>query len=113
MKFPDKANVTRHTVHPEDFGLTRHALSEIQGGNRDENALIIRRILDGSAPAAHLDASLYTTAMACYVSGKAPSINDGFILAKEALESGQSDKTFNKILQINAELSARGTPGMN
>ncbi len=109
----ENGSVSRHTVHPEDFGLTRHALSEIQGGNRDENALIIRRILDGSAPAAHLDASLYTTAMACYVSGKVPCINDGFILAKEALESGQSEKTFNEILKINAELSARGTPGMN
>ena len=106
-------SVTRHTVHPEDFGLPRHALSEIQGGNREENALIIRKILDRSAPAAHLDASLYTTAMACYVSGKVPCINDGFILAKEALESGQAEEKFNEILKINAELSARETLGMN
>jgi anthranilate phosphoribosyltransferase len=105
--------VTRHTVHPEDFGLTRHALSDIQGGNRAENARIIQRILDGSAPAAHLDAALYTTAMACYVSGKAPCINDGFILAKEALESGHTREKFNDILKINAELSARYNLAIN
>jgi anthranilate phosphoribosyltransferase len=95
------------TVHPEEFGLTRHALSEIRGGNRDENALIIRRILDGSAPAAHINATLFTTAMTCHVSGKAASIHEGFIMAREALESGHSEKTFNEILKINAALSAK------
>ena len=53
-------SVARHTVYPEDFGLNRHALSEIQGGNRDENALIIRNIIDGSAPAAYIDAAIFT-----------------------------------------------------
>ena len=100
-------SVARHTVYPEDFGLNRHALSEIQGGNRDENALIIRNIIDGSAPAAYIDAAIFTTAMACYISGKSPCINDGFILAKDSLESGYTRKKFNEILKINAELSAR------
>jgi len=99
--------VTRHTLYPEEFGLTKHSLSEIQGGGKEENALIIRRILDGSAPAAHLDAALFTTAIACYVSGKAVCINDGFIMAKEALEGGHSQKKFNDILKRNAKLSAK------
>ena len=101
------SSVTRHTVYPEDFGITRHALSEIQGGNRDENARIIRNILDGSATAAYIDAALFTTAMTCYVSGTSPCINDGFILAKEVLESGDTEKKFNEILKINAELSSQ------
>jgi anthranilate phosphoribosyltransferase len=101
------SSVTRHTVYPEDFGITRHALSEIQGGNRDENARIIRNILDGSAPPAYIDAALFTTAMTCYVSGTSPCINDGFILAKEVLESGDTEKKFNEILKINAELSSQ------
>ena len=106
-------SVREHTVYPEEFGLTRHALSDIQGGERDENALIIRRILDGSAPAAHRDAALFTTAMACYVSGRAASINEGFIMSREALESGQSEKKFNEILKINAELSLKYRPLIN
>ena len=101
------SSVTWHTVYPEDFGITRHALSEIQGGNRDENARIIRNILDGSATAAYIDAALFTTAMTCYVSGTSPCINDGFILAKEVLESGDTEKKFNEILKINAELSSQ------
>ncbi len=103
----------RYTVYPEEFGLTRHALAEIQGGKRDENALIIRRILDGSAPTAHINAALFTTAMACHVSGKTATINDGFIVAREALESGQSEKKWHKILKINAELSRQYRPAIN
>ena len=100
-------SVTRHTLYPEEFGLTRHSLLSIQGGDWNENALIIRRILDGSAPAAHIDAALFTTAMACYVSGKSCCINEGFILAKEALESGHTKKKFDEILKLNAELAGK------
>ncbi|TLU81661.1 MAG: anthranilate phosphoribosyltransferase [Chlorobium sp.] len=107
------SRVTQHTLYPEEFGLTRYALSEIQGKGKDENALIIRRILDGSAPEAHIEAALYTTAMACYVSGKADCVSDGFIMAQDALESGHSERKFNQILKINAELSAKYRQGIN
>lgn len=106
-------DVRRQTIYPEDFGLTRHPLSEIQGGKREENALIITRILNGSAPAAHVDAALFTSAMACYVSGKAASIDKGFIMAKAALESGHSERTFHEILRINAELSGKQMEALN
>jgi anthranilate phosphoribosyltransferase len=106
-------NISKHTVYPEEFGLTRHALLEIQGGGKDENARIIRRILDGSAPAAQLDAALFTTAMACYVSGKASSIADGFNMARKALESGESEKKFIEILKISTELALKHRPAIN
>jgi anthranilate phosphoribosyltransferase len=106
-------SVQRYTLHPEHFGLSRHALSEIKGGSRDENALIIRSILDGSASQAYIDASLYTTAMACYVSGKASSIEEGFTLANETLKSGHAEKKFNEILKINCDLKQKYKPGVN
>jgi anthranilate phosphoribosyltransferase len=106
-------SVRRYTLHPENFGLARHTLSEIKGGTRDENARIIRNILDGSAPQAHIDASLYTTAMACFVSGKASNIDEGFIMAREALISGRTENKFKEILKINAELSQKYRSGIN
>ena len=99
--------VTRHILNPENFGLTRHALSDIQGGDKHKNARIIRNILDGTAPAAHLDAALFTTAMTCYVSGKSSSIDDGFSMARNALESGHAGNNFNAILKLNSELSGK------
>jgi len=106
-------SVRRKTIYPEDFGLGRHPLSEIKGGTKEENALIIRNILDGSAPQAHIDASIFTAAMACFVSGKAASIDDGFIMAADALKSGVTEKKFNEILKINGELTEKYRSGEN
>jgi anthranilate phosphoribosyltransferase len=105
--------VCRHTVYPEDFGLDRHPLSAIQGGERKQNAAIIRSILDGSASPAQIDAALYTSAMACYVSGHARCIDDGLTLSRESLESGDTERKFREILALNAELSARYREAVN
>src|ERR1051325_600017 len=41
--------VRSYTVRPEDFGLARTTIAELMGGDREENARIIRAILDGEA----------------------------------------------------------------
>ncbi|MBM3162809.1 MAG: anthranilate phosphoribosyltransferase [Chlorobi bacterium] len=105
--------VCRHTVYPEDFGFARHPLASLQGGDRKENAAIIRSILDGSATPAQIDAALYTSAMACYVSGNANCIDDGLSISKDALESGEAHKKFSEILKLNAELSDRFREAVN
>ncbi|NTU97547.1 MAG: anthranilate phosphoribosyltransferase [Chlorobiaceae bacterium] len=103
----------RHTVYPENFGLERHALSEIQGGDKHENAVIIRKILDGSASRAYIDAALYTSAMACYISGRVGCVDDGFTMSMEALESGSAQRKFNEILQANADIASKYKPAVN
>ncbi len=100
-------SLSRHTFHPRDFGLEHHPLSAIQGGDAARNAAIIRSILDGSSSRAQLDAAIYTTAMASYVSGKAASIKAGFTMAEESLSSGQAERHFRKILEINASLTKK------
>src|SRR5919201_5603397 len=37
------------TVRPEDFGLPRAVITALQGGDREQNAQIIRSLLDGEA----------------------------------------------------------------
>ncbi|MCF8215912.1 MAG: anthranilate phosphoribosyltransferase [Chlorobium sp.] len=105
--------VCRHTVYPEDFGLDRHPLSAIKGGDRKENATIVRAILDGSGTQAQMDAALFTSAMACYVSGIANCIDDGMNMSREVLESGETEKKFKQIIDLNAELSARSRAAIN
>ena len=106
-------STARHTFYPENFGLEHHPLSAIQGGDAEKNANIIRAILDGSASRAQLDAAIYTTAMACHVSGKASSIAEGFTMARDALESGRAEKHFARILQINLSLAKKYGNGEN
>lgn len=101
----EKGSVRKHTLSPEEFGLTPAPLKALQGGDKEQNAHIIQSIVDGSAPAAHRDAALYTSAMACYVSGKCACLNDGFIIAKEALESGKTQAKIKEIIALNQALA--------
>jgi anthranilate phosphoribosyltransferase len=39
--------VRTFTVRPEDFGLPRASIKDLQGGDREQNAQIIRAILEG------------------------------------------------------------------
>src|SRR5438034_4904147 len=41
-----EGNVRTFTVRPEDFGLPRATMSELKGGDRQQNAQIIREILE-------------------------------------------------------------------
>ena len=97
---------TRYTVSPEDFGLGRWSLEELEGGDKDDNARIILQLLDGSASQAKIDAALYAAAITCYVSGLANCIDDGLSKAKESLESGHASEKLAKIVEVNHRLAA-------
>lgn len=101
-----EGQLTRHKVTPEDFGLGRWTLEELEGGDKDDNARIILQLLDGSAPQAKIDAALYAAAITCYVSGMATCIDDGLSKAKESLESGYAAEKLSKIVEVNRQLAA-------
>jgi anthranilate phosphoribosyltransferase len=100
----EKGVVRKHTLRPEEFGIAPAPLAALQGGDKEHNARIIQSIADGSASAAQRDAALYSSAMACYVGGKCACLNDGFIVAKEALESGKTQAKLNEIIAYNQAL---------
>nr|Q3APT3.1 RecName: Full=Anthranilate phosphoribosyltransferase [Chlorobium chlorochromatii CaD3] len=100
----EKGVVRKHTLRPEEFGIAPAPLAALQGGDKEHNARIIQSIADGSASAAQRDAALYSSAMACYVGGKCACLNDGFIVAKEALESGKTQAKLKEIIAYNQAL---------
>jgi anthranilate phosphoribosyltransferase len=98
--------ICRHTVQPEDFGLGRWTLEELEGGDREANARIILQILDGTATQARIDAALYAAAITCYVSGTATCIDDGLSKSKDSLEAGHASEKLEKIIEVNRRLAS-------
>src|SRR2546422_8234983 len=48
--FRSREGVVRtYAVRPEDFGMPRASIKDLQGGDREQNAQIIRGVLDGDA----------------------------------------------------------------
>lgn len=80
--------VKSYTIEPEHFGLARHPLEELRGGDANENATIIREIFAGKRGAGR-DIILLNAGAILYLADQAHSIEAGVIKAAELIDSGK------------------------
>lgn len=79
--------IRNYTICPEDFGLNSTTLEDIKGGKPEDNAQIAKEILSGKE-GAPMDIVLLNAGAVIYVSGRASSIQDGVVQARESIRSG-------------------------
>jgi len=79
--------VELYHVHPQDFDLPLRSIDELKGGEPEENADITRSILEGESGAKR-DIVLLNAGAAIYAGGKAGSLAEGLLKAKESIDSG-------------------------
>ncbi|MEG4807560.1 anthranilate phosphoribosyltransferase [Microcoleus sp. F8-D3] len=80
------------TLDPQKVGLTPSAIGSLKGGNVEENAEILRNVLQGKGTPAQMDVVALNASLAFQVGGAIPmgSHAAGVSLAKEILLSGES-----------------------
>ncbi len=83
--------VRRFTVTPEEFGVARAPLESIRGGTAEENAALIRRILEGDARPAR-DVVVVNAAAALVAAGVAANFREGAGLASFVISSGAASE---------------------
>lgn len=98
VEFTD-GEISEYTITPEQFGLTRHDLNELRGGDPKENARLAREILNG-AHNARRDAVLLNAGCALHIA-KQISIEDGIELAADAIDSGAAMKTLEAYIKAS------------
>ncbi len=74
-------------ILPEDAGLPRHPLAAMRGGDPAENAVALRRLLQGEK-GAYRDAVLLNAAAALMIAGRVDSLTEGAEEAAEFLDNG-------------------------
>jgi anthranilate phosphoribosyltransferase len=80
-------SVRRFVITPEEFALEFAPLEALHGGTPQENAALIRRILEGeTGPCRNI--VLMNAAAALVVTGVAEDLRDGAALAAQAIDSG-------------------------
>ncbi len=79
--------VHSYEVAPEEFGIKRAPLDAISGGDVNENAAIIRAILDGEH-SSRRDVILLNAAAALVAAGRVDAIGDGMPIAAQSIDSG-------------------------
>lgn len=84
--------IAQYELTPEDFGVTRHELAALEGGDGTANATAIRAIFEGTAPQAHHDAVAVNAGAMLYVIGKADSIAEGTALATQIINDGTAKR---------------------
>ena len=77
-----------YEITPEQFGFTRCSKSDITGGNAEENAKIMRGILNGEISPKR-DAAVLNAAAALYIA-KGISFEEAVNLAQDIIDSGKA-----------------------
>ncbi|MCK0472116.1 anthranilate phosphoribosyltransferase [Halalkalibacter sp. APA_J-10(15)] len=94
-----------YTISPEEMGLKRGSLHDIQVDTPLESAELIRALLKGEANESATSIVALNAGAALYVYGKVSTIKEGVHQAQAALSSGQIDEHY-KALQKGATESA-------
>jgi len=82
-----EGSVRSYEVEPEEFGMNRAVLGEISGGDAQENAAIIRAILNGER-SPRRDVVVLNAAAALVAAGRADHIAAAIPLAAKSIDSG-------------------------
>src|SRR2546430_4875692 len=96
--------VRTFNVRPEDFGLSRASIRDLLGGDREQNAEIIRTILRGE-PGPRRDIVLMNAAAALVVGAKARDLKEGVELAARSIDSGAARAKLARLVRLTRELS--------
>jgi anthranilate synthase/phosphoribosyltransferase len=92
--------VQTHTFDPAELGFRRARLSDLQGGDAEENAAITQRILSGDLNSARRDVVLLNAAAALVAAGRTRSFSEGIRLAEHSLDSGAAKQVLDHLVEF-------------
>ena len=96
--------VRTFTVRPEDFGIPRAAIADLRGGDREQNAQIIRALLEGE-PGPRRDIVLMNAAAALVAGGRARDLKDGVGLAARSVDDGAARDKLQALVALSQTLA--------
>ena len=96
--------IRTYYITPEDFGLQRAPLKQIQGGDAGQNAAIIREVLSG-VTGARRDVVLLNASAGLVAGGKSESMRQAIGLARASIDSGEALRRLDQLVGLTRELS--------
>jgi anthranilate phosphoribosyltransferase len=87
--------------------MPRATIAELQGGDRQENAEIIRRVLAG-APGPRRDIVLMNAAAALVAGAKARDLKEGVGRAAQSIDSGAAAGKLDALVRLSQRLAREG-----
>jgi anthranilate phosphoribosyltransferase len=91
-----------YTITPEQFGFKRCQKEELQGGIPEENAGILRAVLNGEKSAKR-NAAVLNAAAAMVIAEKYESIDSAIKVAEEVIDSGKAAEKLDEFIRCSNE----------
>jgi anthranilate phosphoribosyltransferase len=98
--------VRSFAVRPEDFGLPAATIAELRGGDREQNAEIIREILAG-APGPRRDIVLMNATAALVAGGRGRDLKEGVGLAAQSIDCGAARAKLDALVALSRQLASQ------
>jgi anthranilate phosphoribosyltransferase len=99
-----EGSVRTYAVRPEDFGMPRASIKDLQGGDREQNAEIIRAVLDGKA-GPRRDIVLMNAAAALVAGGRARDLKEGAVVAAQSIDSRSARGKLDSLIALSRRLT--------
>jgi len=102
-----QGTVNTFYLHPANVGLSKTSHSALKGGNAQENAQILSRILDGERGAPR-DVVLLNAGAGLLIAGHVSSVEEGIDRAAKAIDNGDARKTLDRLVTLSTEELTEG-----
>lgn len=93
------------TLKPENLGLRRYSIKDIEGNLPEDNANELKELFNGKKGAKR-DFLLLNSGAVFYLAGKCKSIYDGIKIAEKFIDSGKTSKKLEEIVEKSLSLKS-------
>lgn len=101
-------DIIEYQLTPADLGVPLAQITDLEGGEPAQNALITETILKGRGTEAHANAVAINAGCALYVCGITDSVKAGTLLALATIQSGKAFELLSQLAKVSGEALVNG-----
>ncbi|MEM9951994.1 MAG: anthranilate phosphoribosyltransferase [Chloroflexota bacterium] len=97
----EDGTIDTYELDPSKLGFDPASIGQLLGGTPEENAVILREILNGKQRGAKRDIVVLNSGAALWAAGKADNIQQGVKLAEESIDSGAAEQKLDALIEMS------------
>ena len=97
--------ITEFSIDPADYGLAPATADDLRGGDPEENALAVRRVLAGER-GPHRDIVLLNAGAGLVVAGRVDDVGAGIQMAAAAIDEGHAQASLDALIRVSQTQAA-------
>lgn len=97
----ENGTIETYELDPMEYGFEGASISELKGGEPEDNASILRAILDCTDKGPKRDVVLLNAGAALWAAGKVSDLKEGITLARETIDTGAALNKLDSLIEYS------------